>query len=344
MTERLGLPGRFLVGLGNDVTAAEGWEPARAHAFELGPKLDIHYLYLSGLDWPTWGSPEGGYVTDHAEAAKARGVIPMFTLYQAAAWGENKLDAFASAKFMTQYWHGVRVMYERLGAFGSPSIVHLEPDLWGYFQQRGDAPSSVRIKVGSIVPECSTMPEDASGFGQCLVKLGRLLAPKAILGLSASTFGAYTGDVSDPKRIASYLNSVGSTEADFVVVETLDRDAGCFEEGVDPLCNRKGSFYWDDTAFRGHLAWARAIHEGTGKPLLWWQMPLGVPSGTRGGAAGRYRDNRVEWLFAHPEEFVRAGGFGAVFGTGAPNQTTAKSDGGQFREAVTRYLDSALWF
>src|SRR5690606_37373933 len=122
-----------------------------------------------------------------------------------------------------------------------------------------------------------------------------------------------------------------------------DRDAGCFEKASDPLCKRSGRFYWNDSDFRSHLAWAKTIHSGTGKALLWWQMPLGAP-GSWGGSPGRYRDNRVQWLFSHPQEFVDAGGVGAVFGTGAPNQTTAKTDGGQFKNAVGNYLRSPRWF
>jgi hypothetical protein len=349
VSEQLGQPRRFLVGLGNDITAAEGWDPNRAHAWELGQKLDIHYLYLSGLDWPHWTPKEegeGAYITNNAEAALARGVTPMFTLYQAAEQGENKLEKFDTPEFMTKYWNGVRVMYTRLGMLGAPSIVHLEPDLWGYFQQRSDSPSAVPVRVGSIVPECNGLPEDASGFGRCLVKLGRALAPQTSIALSASSFGAYypnTAKKSDPYRVAAYLNEVGATESDFMVVETLDRDAGCFERAADPLCQRQGNFYWDDDAFRQHLAWARTIHEETGKLLLWWQMPLGVPSDAFGEAGG-YRDNRVQWLFAHPDEFVEAGGFGAVFGTGAPNQTSAKTDGGQFQRAIQRYYASPVWF
>jgi hypothetical protein len=342
MTGKLGLPSRFVVGLGNDVTAAEGWDANRAHAFELGTKLDLHYLYLSGLDWPTWNA-DGGYVTKHALAAKARGVIPMFTLYQAAAWGENNIGAFNDWNFMNRYWAGVRTMYRRLGELGSPSVVHLEPDLWGYFQKANESPSGVRVRVGSMVPECAGLPEDVSGFGKCLVKLGRQLAPKAVIGLHASSFGAFTNGVSDPKRIASYLNKVGSTEADYLALETLDRDAGCFEMATDPNCKRSGKYYWADADFRTHLVWAKALANGTGKALLWWQMPLGVPAGSPGWS-GHYRDNRVQWLFSHTQEFVDAGGVGAVFGTGAPNQTTAKSDGGQFKSKVTGYYSAPRWF
>ena len=70
-------------------------------------------MYLSGLDWPEWTAPTGNYVTMQGNAAKAHRMVPMFTLYQAAANGEGNL-----------------------GAFDAPAIVHVEPGLWGYTQSR----------------------------------------------------------------------------------------------------------------------------------------------------------------------------------------------------------------
>ena len=110
VTAKLGLGSSFLVGLGND---AVGNDPNANTGYSLGTPLDIHYMYLSGLDWPSWNSPEGNYVTMQANAAKAHGVVPMFTLYQAAANGEANLAAFNTTAFMTKYWRGVRVMFER---------------------------------------------------------------------------------------------------------------------------------------------------------------------------------------------------------------------------------------
>lgn len=339
---KLGLPTRFAVGLGND---AEGADPNAASAFTLGPKVDIHYMYLSGLGWPAWSSPEGLYVTSYANAAKSHGVVPMFTLYQAAAWGEANLGAFNDGVFMTDYWKGVRVLFQKLADFGAPAIVHLEPDFWGYAQQKGgDDPSKVTMKVGSMVPECASLPETVAGLGRCMVKLARTLSPKVVVGLSASSFGAYdAAGKPDPARVAAYLAKVGGAEADIVVVETLDRDAGCYEKATDPKCQRSGTFWWDESNvthpnFQDHIAWAKTIRQGVGRPLLWWQMPLGAPSPASGGTAGQYRDNRVRYLFAHPQEFAAAGAFGAVFGAGAENQTTVRSDGDQFKNAVTGYL------
>ena len=336
---RLSLKPRFAFGLGND--AAADFDPNKVGAYTIGPKVDIHYMYLSGFDWPEWNKPEGRYITLHVDAAKARDVVPMFTLYQAAAWGEGNLNAFNDNTFMTKYWRGVRVMLARLADSNVPVIAHIEPDLWGYFQQkRSDDPANAPVKVHELVTECADLRDDAGGFGRCIVRLARKLAPKVVIGFSASTFGAYTGGEPDAERVATYLRNVGGSNADIVIVETLDRDAGCFEAAIDPKCQRKGKFYWTDVDFTKHLAWTKTIREVTGRPLLWWQMPLGVPSNTPGGSSGHYRDNRVAYAFQNAWRFAQAGGIGAVFGEGARNQTTVKTDGGQFRDALTKYLAS----
>ena len=132
-------------------------------------------------------------------------------------------------------------------------------------------------------------------------------------------------------------------KADFVATDMLDRDAGCFEAHTDPNCQRTGTFYWDETnqtspTFHDHLSWVTSMTTGLGLPMLWWQVPFGVPSTTPGGSAGHYRDNRVHYMFSHVDEFVAAGGVGAVYGTGAANQTDITTDGDQFKNAVTSYF------
>jgi len=332
---KLGAPSRFMVGLGND---PDGKGADKRAGYTLGAKIDIHYMYLSGLDWPTWNTPTGAYVKLEAEAARRNGAIPMFTLYQAAVNGDGNLKPFATDEFMTKYWANVRVLFTQLNAFGDGAVVHVEPDFWGYVQKQSNStPSAIPMKVGSLVPECKDLPSDVAGFGKCIVRLSRKLAPNVVVGFSASTFGATSNGVSQPDQIGEFLNQVGSAEADILVLETLDRDAGCFEVGTDASCKRTGSFYWGDKQFQDHLAWAKKLREKTGKPLLWWQMPLGVASSSP-GSAGKYRDNRVQYLFAHADQFAAAGGIGAVFGTGAANQTTVKTDGGQFKNGLTKYL------
>jgi hypothetical protein len=189
----------------------------------------------------------------------------------------------------------------------------------------------------TLVPDCGDLPNHLGGLGSCLVRLGRRYAPKVALGFHASVWGG------SATSVASFLNAVGAGASDFVTIDPLDRDAGCFEAHVDPACQRNdGPWYWDETNatrpnFRDHLTFAKAVSDGVGKPIIWWQVPFGVPSQTPGGTAGHYRDNRVHYLFAHVDEFIAAGFAGAAFGVGAGNQTYITTDGGQFRDAVTSY-------
>jgi hypothetical protein len=180
-------------------------------------------------------------------------------------------------------------------------------------------------------------------MGRCLLKLARTYAPKAVVGFHAS---AWAGAAAD---IVTFLNAVGAGEADFFAVDPLDRDAGCFEAAVDPNCKGRGTtgFYWDESNttspnFHEHLAWVKQLFVGLGVPMLWWQVPFGVPSSTPGGNAGHYRDNRVHYLFAHVDEFVAAGAVGAVFGVGAANQTFIDTDNGEFKNAVSAYFASPV--
>ena len=359
LAEKLGRPPRFLIGLGN--------EPQDSTTYSLGVTLDIHYVYLS-RGWTGWGDKKSDYVVRHLDAGRTYGVVPMFTFYESADQGDGALTEFTDATYMRDtYWKNIRQMFMDIGDFREdpndptsnrlPAIVHFEPDFWGYVEQctsnahpggvsctntatHTDDPTIFPALVDS---ECANahLPNNAAGLAQCMVWLRNKLAPNAIVGLHASTFGAHIGTSSDPVRVAKFLIGLGA-EIDFIAVETLDRDAGCFE-ARGPNCNpsgRSGNFYWNENDFSEHLAWAKAIHDTTTLPLLWWQTPLGAPSDQPGGTPQHYRDNRVQYIFAHPDKFVAAGGVGAVFGRGEPNQTNATTDGGQFKNAVKAYFAS----
>jgi hypothetical protein len=312
-------------------------------AYTLGPTLDLHYTYLVGLGagaWPTWNAG-GTFVNIMTDSADAKGVTPMFTLYQMAARGDGDLSGLPDATFMQQYWDATRLLFQRIAAFGKPVVVHVEPDFWGYAEQHANnVPSTLTVKVSA--PECASLPQDVSGMARCIFTLGRMYAPKAVIGLHASTWG-------DPSAatVAAWIKAVGGDMGDFVSTDLLDRDAGCFEAHVDPNCMRGGTtgWYWDETNttspnFHEFIAYSKALHDGVGLPVLWWQVPFGVPSTTPGGTAGHYRDNRVHYIFAHIGELVASGCIGVAFGTGAGNQTYITTDGNQFKTAVTAYFAS----
>lgn len=346
VARRLNLSPHFLIGMGNDLAgAAEGYDHNRDGIYTLGTRLDLHYCYLVGLmgqgGWPDWNAG-GSFVNIMTDSAAAHGVVPMFTLYSMAAWGEGNLAVLTNDNYMRPYWDGAALLFDRLNLFNQPAVVHLEPDFWGFAQRQapGGDPSRIPVHVSSLAPDCSSLPNDLTGMGRCLVRIARARAPKTMVGFHASAWAGSPGD------IVTFLNRVGASESDLLVLETLDRDAGCFEAHVDSNCQRNdGPWYWDESNqtspnFRQHLQYAAALNAGIGKPLLWWQTPFGVPSSTPGGSAGRYRDNRVRYVFSHIDEFVAAGGLGATFGTGAGNQTYITTDGDQFKRAVANYFGS----
>jgi len=339
IAKRLGRQPNFLIGMGNDL--ADNHD--KDGAYTLGVTLDLHYAYLVGLlgngGWPDWN--EGGtFVNVLTDTAKSHGVTPMFSLYAMAANGENNMSALVDDAYMKPYWDGLTLLYKRIAAFGGPALVQFEPDFWGYAQQASNSkPATLKVHVASLAPDCAALGDNLVGLGKCMVLLGHKYAPKAVLAFHVSHWAD-----SDPVKIAKFIVDVGGGDADLVTTDTLDRDAGCFEAHTDPGCQRDdGPWYWDETNtkspnFHEHLAWVKAITLGTGKPMLWWQTPLGTASTTSGGSAGHYRDNRVKYLFSHVGEFVAAGGIGAVFGVGADNQTYISTDGGQFKDAAAKYL------
>jgi len=119
---------------------------------------DIIDTYLVGVgsgSWPTWNSPDGAYVTYVSANVRAVGAVPMFTLYQMASRGEGNLGAIDDATFMASYWAQVKLMYQKIGATGQPTLVNLEPDFWGYVLSTAPGGAGSRSPWPSYEPSVS---------------------------------------------------------------------------------------------------------------------------------------------------------------------------------------------
>jgi hypothetical protein len=331
IARKLGREPNFLIGMGNDLPDNYVW--AESGIYTLGAQLDLHYVYLVN-GWQDW-NPGGTFAQEVAKADISKKTAPMSTVYAIAGNGENNFNTLVDDKYMTQYWSTAKVLMQRYAELDVPALVHLEPDFWAYAQQKsGGDPATVPAKLS---PDCTGLPADVSGMARCWIKLARDNAPKVVVGLHASSWAGGDGN-----NIGEFLNKLGVAEADLVVIDMLDRDAGCFEDAKLPQCMRGGSFYLDETNktspnYAEELDFAKKVSTTTGKPILWWQLPLGVPSDTPGGTSGHFRDNKVHYVFSHIQEFIDAGGVGATFGTGASDQTTVATDGGQMKAAVAAY-------
>jgi Calx-beta domain len=335
LAAKLGKPSRFLVGIG-----AQGEFDPFAVATSQGLQVDIVERYLAG-DWTTWNSPPCDYVCVVGKGADTLGAIPMFTQYQMANNGDGNLAGINDPTFMGTYWSRLKLMYQDIATYGKPVLVNFEPDFWGFVERQ--APSGDPTKLPAVVssnPDCSTLANDVTGLARCLVVMARKYAPKAYVGYPYSSWGGN----SDAEVIA-FMNAIGAQNADFIVQETSDRDAGCFEH-VPQLseCARAGTgWYWDESNvthpnFHDHFADVQKYHAGIGNlPIVWWQTPLGVPSTTAGGSDFHYRDNRVHYFLTHAAEMAAVGGLGVVFSSGEGHQTNVTTDGGQFQVLSGQY-------
>ncbi|WP_418128176.1 hypothetical protein ABL849_15640 [Variovorax sp. 375MFSha3.1] len=336
LASKLGKPSRVLVGLG--ATSIDDMKSQDIHP-------DIVERYLVGVGsgaWPTWNSPDGAYVTFTAQAADAYGAVPMFTLYQMTANGEGNLSGISDATFMNKYWGQVRLMYQRIAEWGKPALVNVEPDFWGFAASQ--APGRDLTKMAASVkgqPECSTLPDTVAGLGQCFVQMGRKVAPKALIGFPPAFWNG------TPAEIAAMMRTVGANQADFIVAQTSDRDAGCREAASPPPECQNGSapFYWDASnktspsfhdSQKQYSDYRAAL--GNDLPILWWQTPMGVPSDTPGGTDQHYRDNHVDYMLTNTQEYGDMHTVGIVFSAGAGSQTSIGTDGGQFARLSAQYL------
>ena len=336
MANKLGKPSRVLFGLG--ATNIDDMKSQDIHP-------DIVERYLVGVGsgaWPTWNSPDGAYVTFTAQAADAYGAVPMFTLYQMTANGEGNLSGISDAAFMDKYWGQVRLMYQRIAEWGKPALVNVEPDFWGFAASQ--APGRDLTKMAAAVsgqPECSALPDTVAGLGQCFVQMGRKVAPKALIGFPPAFWNG------TPVEVAGMMRAAGANQADFIVAQTSDRDAGCREVASPPPECQNGSapFYWDASnktspnfhdSQKQYSDYRAAL--GNGLPILWWQTPMGVPSDTPGGSDQHYRDNHVDYMLTNTQEYGDMHTIGMVFSAGGSHQTSISTDGGQFARLSAQYL------
>ena len=337
LAAKLGVPSRLLLGLGSQAGIST-ISAVQSQAL----KVDIYDAYLGSGDWTSWNAPPCDYVCVVADAAKSIGAIPMYTYYQMANNGDGNISVVNDAAFMATYWSRLKVLFQDIAALKTPALVNVEPDFWGYVELNapGHDPTQLAAVVSSN-PDCATLANTVAGYARCVIAMARKYASNAYVGFPPSPWGGNTN-----ADVVAFMNAVGAQNADFIVEETLDRDAGCFEVSPQPSdCARGGTgYYWDESNqthpnFQDHLAEALAYHSGIGNlPIIWWQTPEGVPSTTPGGTPFHYRDNRVHYFLTHPDELVAVGGLGVVFSNGDGQQTSIATDGGQFQSLSGAYL------
>jgi hypothetical protein len=316
-------------------------EPGGAAAMRKAAPFKYRYQYLAGgvntgNGWSTWNE-NGTFVTRYvAETVKAH-MTPVFTYYmvrQSLPGRDNgdelKADIgnLRDGSTMKAYWADLALFFRRAGATHRHVILHVEPDLWGYLEQAGEA-------------------KLARAFARHVVRLRNRWAHNVALAYHLSEWGTKVDlSIQNPSpretdrlaaKAAAFYRSL-RTRFDLVFAEFSDRDSG-FKDHV--YGRPPSQAWWTRADFTRHVRFLTRFHRRVGRPLVLWQIPLGNSS--LPDTWGRFRDNRPQWLLgtgsaAHRRAYARAGVRALLFGGGADGTTSEKTDGGWFLRYARAYL------
>ena len=292
------------------------------------------YTYLAGgvntgSGWETWNSPAGQYATYYMTNTASHGYIPVFPYYELLqslpSNGANESDRdwnnLNNASTMNAYYANFALLMQKAAAFGGQVIVHVEPDLWGYLEQRaagGSAASLTASVKSSGHPDVAGIDNTVQGFAGALLHLRDKYAPNVLLATHASLWasgidiGTSTNTAVSASHeadlVAAFLNSAGvasnpwGSTFDLVFNDVADHDAGWFEI----VAHDGGAHWWDRQNvklpnFATWLTWMTELRAKTGRPLIVWQVPVGNQYYlTENNTDGHYQDNRPNTSWPMP--------------------------------------------
>jgi hypothetical protein len=336
-----GWPARLELGMADS--------PGGAAAMRATAPFLFRYQYLAGGvntggGWATWNT-NGDFAKFYIQDSVANGLIPVFTYYQllqSSPGGGGEPDAiFANLNntaTMTAYYADLTLFFQKAGAFtGQRVVLHVEPDFWGYVQQRssGDAAATVAAKVSETgIATLQGLPSNVAGFAQAIVRLRNAYAPNVTLAYHLSVWGTNVDiAISNPPdatvdalagRAAAFYRSLNAN-FDLSFAEFSDRDAA-FKQYV---YGDGGISWWDAADFRRSARFLKLFSSTSRTRLVMWQIPLGnTRMRSQSNVWGHYQDNRVEWLLdevarTHLATYRDAGVVAFLFGGGAGGVTCA---------------------
>lgn len=329
-----------------------------------GVPWKYRYQYLSagvntGGGWETWNQPAGQFATYYMDDSGNNGYIPVFTYYELLqsnpSTGSNESDRDFSnlnnTSTMAAYYSNFTLLMQKAAAYGRQVVVHVEPDLWGYLQQRaaGGGPQSLSASVASSGNgDLSGYPNTVQGFAYALLHLRDKYAPNVTMAIHASMWsgGADVASSTDPSlNVVGIADSTGSfldqagvgsnpngSTWDAIFHDVDDHDAGWWE--ATGSTNAGFTHWWDPTNqrfpnFARYLSWVGELHARTGKQQVAWQVPVGNQYFlTENNTCGHYQDNVAQYFMGHVSDLTAAGIAAVLYGAGNACQTTnTDSDG-----------------
>jgi hypothetical protein len=324
--------------------------PGGAEDLQDTAPFGFRYQYLAGgvntgNGWANW-NPGGQFVSYYIQDSLDHNIRPVFTYYMifqstpGNAQGEYDgiYTNLNNTQTMLAYFNDLKLFFQRAAAFPQTrTVLHVEPDLWGYIQQyaQNDNAASVPVRVASSgMPDLAGLPNTAQGLAQAIDRLRDTYAPNVLLAYHISVWGTgndivYTNppDATVDQlatRAATFFNSL-SPGFDLAFAEFSDRDAG-FKQAI---YGDGGASWWDSADFARNRRFLARFVQLSGRRVAMWQIPLGnTKMRALNNSWNHYQDNRPEWLLdeparSHLQDYINAGVVAFLFGRGADGATCA---------------------
>ncbi len=165
------------------------WDPlGGARKLRRRAPFGFRYQYLTGgantgAGW-RFVSPNGSFVRRYVRESARRRMTPVFTYFQLrpSLPGGNTQDEptavrqnFENRATMRAYFEDLRYFFRRARATRRRVVLQVEPDLWGYAQQRAAgkvvAGSVPVVVAGTGLRELAGLPDTVAGFAQAVRRL-----------------------------------------------------------------------------------------------------------------------------------------------------------------------------
>ncbi|MEV3907636.1 RICIN domain-containing protein [Streptomyces canus] len=311
------------------------------------PSSDYYSASKCKDEWKSWwgcwqGSttPPGNYVTYlNGQVAKAtykgspRPQKFFWTWYSLRDLGDlagqgdgpGEVEAINRVDLLTRYMNDYRFFLQKIG--NAQNMIDLEPDFWGYVRSLGD-PHTVAAKVSAANPtDCGSQEDSAAGLSRCLISMAHTYAPNTTVGFHLSCWDWQ----SNMQGCAKDYANLGAQNADFLVADVSDRDAGWYAKpehgGLDT--------FWTDQKAAAQMGFYKTMAESVGKPVVLWQIPVGNMA--QNNTLNHYKDDKVDWLLGHMDQVANAHIAGLLFGAGHGEQTSVETDGGNLINKTIAY-------
>lgn len=351
-----------------------------ASALRESAPFGVRWHYLSGgaatgSSWTNWRMGDGSFVTAYAEESRKAKTVPFFSYYvlqetppasRRSAEPDKVADGLSNPIVMRRVANDLRRALQRLGQAGGPAVLQIEPDMWGYLQQRhGDdaKDSPVRLKGSSRFAQ--GLPNNLRGFARMVTRMRNAEAPNVLLAYPVSIFGTHK-DIKGSKPSAEELTTMvdrsvrfwrsAGSPFDLMTFEHANRNAG-YQIEVDGVASEDAR--WTDTDHQRHLTYVRGVLGASRRPGVLWQVPPGnTVRPEMDDTPGHYTDDKVQTLLGRKgrpmlRAYRDAGVAMVLFGSAFPNDTCAcvrrdeharpdgkHDDGGYLAEQVRNYVKS----